>query len=178
MVSPAKAGSWADGFELFHDFGGDVEGRPSGDAPHLPPHQGGEDLPACIPEEDPEDFEDGDDLVGVDTFPLRFAGRFFSGLSFTGFPSRADRTSLTGLAFKRRTADFRWQPVSRVNLSGKARFSFFVAFWQRGLYSLVTACFSFMFNPIRTPSFERLYYNLGNIFNVRHNPFSARLILR
>jgi hypothetical protein len=41
-------------------------------------------------------------------FPVRLAGRFFSGLSFTGFPSTMTRTSLTGLAFKRRTADFRW----------------------------------------------------------------------
>jgi hypothetical protein len=37
-------------------------------------------------------------LAGIEAFPRRFAGRFFSGLSFTGFLSAKTMTSPDGLA--------------------------------------------------------------------------------
>jgi hypothetical protein len=35
-----------------------------------------------------------------------------------------------------------------------------------------------MFNPIRLPSFRHPYFNLGNIFNVRHDHFSVTFSMR
>jgi hypothetical protein len=55
--------------------------------------------------------------------------------------------------------------------------SFRPAFWQRERACPVNACFSFMVYPIRTLSFERPYHNLGNIFNLRHGPFSGTFSL-
>jgi hypothetical protein len=40
-------------------------------------------------------------------FPLRFAGRFCSGLNLTALPFPRTKTSLTGLRLNSLTADFR-----------------------------------------------------------------------
>jgi len=138
--------------ELSRDFPGDGEGRPPGDVGHLLPHQRGENLPALEPEERPDQAEAADGLVGIGAFSLSVGGRFFSGLIFTGLLSMYVKACFTAVAFNSRTADFRWQLVSLANSSGSAFFSFFDAFLYRGRYSLVTAHFSFMVNPIRMPS--------------------------
>jgi hypothetical protein len=79
------------------------------------------------PEGGPDQTEGSDDLTGIEALSLVVAGRFFPGPGFIAFPSAYTMTGLTGLAFKRRTADFRWQPVSRMNSSSNANFAFFVA---------------------------------------------------
>jgi hypothetical protein len=56
--------------------------------------------------------------------------------------------------------------------------AFFAAFCYRGLYFRVTACFSFMFNPIGTPSIRHPYCNFDNIFNMRHGLFSVTFLMR
>jgi hypothetical protein len=70
-------GRGAYGFEFSRDFGGDVEGWPSGDILYLLAHEGGEDFATFVPEKGPEDFEDSDDLVGVDSFPYAVCGPLF-----------------------------------------------------------------------------------------------------
>jgi hypothetical protein len=99
-------------------------------------------------------------------------------LIFTAVPFPQTMTGFGGLSAGSLTADLRWQPVILVNSSSKIRLSFLAAFWQQGLYSLVTACLSRIVNPIRMPSSRRPYYHLGNIFNVRHDLFSVTFFMR
>jgi hypothetical protein len=85
MVSPEKAGSWADGQELFPDGRGDAEGGPLRDEGHLLTQEGGEKFPALKPEEGPDEAEGIDDLVGIDFFALSVGGSFFRRFEFDRF---------------------------------------------------------------------------------------------
>jgi hypothetical protein len=51
-------------------------GRPPGDILHLPPHKGGEDFPAFVPEKDPDEAEGSDDVIGIDPFAFAMGGPF------------------------------------------------------------------------------------------------------
>jgi hypothetical protein len=97
-------------------------------------------FPAFIPEESPDQPGVAAASPAQTRFPLRLADRFFSGLGFVAcFPAWIT-VAFAGLPPKSRTADFRRYPASRANPPGKAGFSF-------------------MFNPIRMPSFEHPCFN-------------------
>jgi hypothetical protein len=107
-------GFWAYRFQLFSGFPGVVKGQPLGDSARLLPHKRDKDLaetsfPARLYRKNAR-IRRGTVMTSwvYARFPARFAGRFFSGLSFTVSPSTVTKTSLTGPALKRRIADFRW----------------------------------------------------------------------
>jgi hypothetical protein len=68
--------------EFCFDGGGNTEGRPLGDSVHLLPHKRGQEFPAFIPEERPDEAEGSDDLIGVDFFTGTVGGSFFRRLEF------------------------------------------------------------------------------------------------
>jgi hypothetical protein len=121
-----------------------------------------------VPKERPNQPERRDDLVGVDMFALTVRRTLFSGLSFTALSCPWTVSSLIGLQLKTLTADFLWYPVSLVNSSSRARFSFFLPSGDRDCIPCLPPVFLLCLSP-----FEHSYCNLGNIFNLRHGLFSV-----
>jgi hypothetical protein len=74
------------GFEFFRYVGGTIEGGPSGDSGHLLSHEGGEDLPALVPEKGPDQAEGGDDLVGIQPLAFSLGGSLLFRFEFYRFP--------------------------------------------------------------------------------------------
>jgi hypothetical protein len=61
-------------FQLFRCFFREVKGRPEDDVLHLLPHEGGQNFPAFIPEERPDQTEGNDGLIGIDSFSRAIRG--------------------------------------------------------------------------------------------------------